>query len=417
MAKKNVFEVTINISKDEFEDAIKKAFEKQKNKIKLDGFREGKVPMDVYFKKVGKESLYSSAVDILLPNAYQKALEEAKVDPIIQPSVDIKKIGEDGVEFLFVITSMPEVTIDKYTKLGVKKQSCKVSDDEVNHEIEHILERYSELVVKDGKVENGDVAIIDFEGSVDGVAFEGGKAENYSLEIGSNTFIPGFEEQLIGMKKEETKDVKVKFPDDYHASELKGKDAIFKVKVNEIKTKQKRELDSELFQDLGLPGVDSKESLMKEIRSNLEVNRQEEVENAFVDDILKKIKEHTKVDIPEELVHEEIHAMIDRMEEQMKMQGISLDLYYQITKSTREDLENQMREEATNHVLYRFIIETVKQKENIEVSKEEIDKELQEQAKRYNMDVTEFEKMYGGKEMMKYELEVKKTIEFLKENN
>ena len=156
---------------------------------------------------------------------------------------------------------------------------------------------------------------------------------------------------------------------------------------------------------------------MKEIRSNLEVNRQEEVENAFVDDILKKIKEHTKVDIPEELVHEEIHAMIDRMEEQMKMQGISLDLYYQITKSTREDLENQMREEATNHVLYRFIIETVKQKENIEVSKEEIDKELQEQAKRYNMDVTEFEKMYGGKEMMKYELEVKKTIEFLKENN
>ena len=232
MAKKNVFEVTINISKDEFEDAIKKAFEKQKNKIKLDGFREGKVPMDVYFKKVGKESLYSSAVDILLPNAYQKALEEAKVDPIIQPSVDIKKIGEDGVEFLFVITSMPEVTIDKYTKLGVKKQSCKVSDDEVNHEIEHILERYSELVVKDGKVENGDVAIIDFEGSVDGVAFEGGKAENYSLEIGSNTFIPGFEEQLIGMKKEETKDVKVKFPDDYHASELKGKDAIFKVKVN-----------------------------------------------------------------------------------------------------------------------------------------------------------------------------------------
>ncbi len=416
--KKNVFEITIKCTKEELNVAINEAFAKKQKDIKMDGFRKGKVPMDVYFKKAGKESMFADAIDILLPTAYDKALKEAGVNPIIQPRVDIKNISlEDGVEFLFVITSMPEVSIEKYTGLGIKAPDATVTDEEVNHEIEHILERFSELVVKDGKVEMGNVAIIDFEGFKDGVAFEGGKGENYSLEIGSNTFIPGFEEQVVGMAKGETKDINVTFPEDYHSSELKGQAVTFKVTVNEIKEKQKRELDKELFEDLGLPGVDSKESLEKEVRSNIEVNKASECENAYVDSLLKEIAKHTKVEIPEELVHEEIHAMMHRFEEQMKMQGINLDLYFQITKSTPEDLENQMKPEANNHVLYRFIIDTIREKENIKVTEEEASKELEEAAKKYNMPVDEFSKMYGGLEMMMYELEVKKTIEFLKENN
>ena len=235
------------------------AYENKKSEIKMDGFRKGKVPKDIYLKKMGKEPLYMDALEILLPEAYDKALKDYK--PIVEPKVDIKAVGEDGVEFLFTITTMPEVTISKYKGLNIKKDKVKVTKDEIDHEIGHLLERFAELEVKDGKIENGDIAIIDFEGFKDGVPFEGGKAENYSLEIGSGSFIPGFEEQLIGMGKDEEKEIKVTFPEDYHQEDLKGANAVFKVKVHEVKTKVDRELDEDFFEDLGLEGVDSKQKL------------------------------------------------------------------------------------------------------------------------------------------------------------
>ncbi len=416
MKKDNVFEETVKIDKKRFEEAIDKAFEKKKSSIKMDGFRQGKVPKDVYFKKQGKESLYMDALDILLPEAYDEVMKNYK--PIIDPKVDIKSIGEDGVEFLFTITTMPTVEISKYKGLNIKKEKVKVTAEEIEHEMGHLLERFTELAVKDeGKVESGNVAIIDFEGFKDGVPFEGGKGENYSLEIGSNTFIPGFEDQVIGMEKGEEKDIKVTFPEDYHAEDLKGKEVTFKVKVHEIKEKQARELDDEFFEDLGLEGVNDEKTLKEEIKKNIEAGKEREVEDKFVDEILAKIAENTKVDIPEELVHDEIHHMMHNFEDQIKMQGISLEVFYEMTKSTEEDLHNQMKPEAEKHVLYRIILEKVKELEKIKVTDKEADKEADELSKKYNVEKEEFLNMYGGLEMLKYELEVKKVLDLLMKEN
>lgn len=416
MKKDNVFEEIIKIEKEEFEKAIDKAFENKKKDIKLDGFRKGKVPKDIYFKKAGKESLYMDALDILLPSAYDKAMKDYK--PIIDPKVDIKSIGEDGVEFVFTITTMPNVEIKKYKGFNIKKPKVEVKAEEVEHEMGHLIERFTELVIKeDGSVEEGNVAIIDFEGFKDGEAFEGGKAENYSLEIGSNTFIPGFEDQVINMKKGEEKDIKVTFPEDYHQEDLKGQEVTFKVKVHEIKEKKARELDEEFFEDLGLEGVDSEEKLKEEIKENIKASKEREIEDKFVEDILAKIAENTKVDIPEELIEDELNHMLRNFEEQIRMQGLSLEVFYEMTKSTEEDLRNQMKDEANKHVLYRIILEKVKELEKVDVTLEEADKEAEELAKKYNVEKEEFLNMYGGLEMLKYELEVKKTLEILMKEN
>lgn len=416
MKKNNVFEETVKISKDKFDEAIDKAFEKKKSSIKMDGFRQGKVPKDVYFKKAGKESLYMDALDILLPDAYDEVMKNYK--PIIDPKVDIKSIGEDGVEFIFTITTMPEVEISKYKGLNIKKDKVSVSKEEIDHEISHLLERFTELGIKEkGKVESGNVAVIDFEGFKDGEPFDGGKGENYSLEIGSNTFIPGFEDQVIGMEKGEEKDIIVTFPEDYHAENLKGKEVTFKVKVHEIKEKQVRELDEEFFEDLALEGVKDEKSLRAEIKKNIAASKEREVEDKFVEEILAAVAKNTKVDVPEELVHDEIHHMMHNFEDQIKMQGLSLEVFYEMTKSNEEALHEQMRPEAEKHVLYRLILEKVKELEKVNVTLKKAEKEAESLAEKYGVEKEEFLKMYGGIEMLKYELEVKEVLDILMKEN
>ena len=416
MKKSNVFEETVKIPKEKFEEAIDKAFEKKKSSIKMDGFRQGKVPKDVYFKKAGKESLYMDALDILLPDAYDEVMKNYK--PIIDPKVDIKSIGEDGVEFIFTITTMPEVEISKYKGLNIKKDKVSVTKEEIDHELGHLLERFTELGIKEsGKVESGNVAVIDFEGFKDGVPFDGGKGENYSLEIGSNTFIPGFEDQVIGMEKGEKKDIVVTFPEDYHAEELKGAEVTFKVKVHEIKEKQARELDDEFFEDLGLEGVTDEKTLRAEIKENIKASKEREVEDKFVEEILAAIAKNTKVDVPEELVHDEIHHMMHNFEDQIKMQGLSLEVFYEMTKSTEENLHEQMRPEAEKHVLYRLILEKVKELEKVNVTLKKAEKEAEKLAEKYGVEKEEFLKMYGGLEMLKYELEVKEVLDILMKEN
>ncbi len=416
MKKDNVFEEIVKISKEEFQNAIDKAFENKKSNIKMDGFRKGKVPKDVYFKKVGKESLYMDAIDIVLPDAYDKVMENYK--PIIDPKVEINKMDEEGVEFKFIITTMPKVEIKKYKGLNIKKPEVKVTEEEIEHEMGHLVERFTELVIKeDGEVELGDVAVIDFEGFKDGTPFEGGKGENYSLEIGSNTFIPGFEDQVIKMKKGEEKEIKVTFPEDYHQEDLKGKDVTFKVKVHEIKEKKARDFDEEFFEDLGLEGVDSEEKLKEEIKENIKAAKEREAENNFIEEVLAKIAENTTVEIPEELEEDEINHMMKNFEEQIKMQGMSLEVLYEMTKSNEEKLREQMKEEAHKHVLYRMILETVKDLEKIEVTDKELEEELEKLAKQYNVTKEEFLDMYGEKEMLRYEIEVKKVLELLTKEN
>ncbi len=415
----NKKELTIKIEGLEWTTAVDQAFKEKVKTVTVDGFRKGKCPRNIFEKKYGKETLYIDAAEKLLGTAYEKVMEENKdVVPVVQPRVDIKSIDESGVEFVFTIITAPEVTVKKYKGLKVKKESSKVTKEEIEHELSHLLEKYTELVVKeDGTVANGDIAIIDFEGFKDGVAFEGGKGENYSLEIGSHTFIPGFEEQLIGMKVKEEKDIHVTFPEDYAAADLAGQEVVFKIKVNEIKTKKTRELDQDFFEDLGMEGIDSKEKLEAEIKANLQANKDMESENKYIDALLSEISKNVDVDIPEEMVEDEIHHMIHKFEEQLKMQGLSLEMYYQFTQSDEKALHDQMEKEAYEHILYRLTLEEILKLEKIEVSDQEVEEEIKSLAEKYSMKEEELLKALGSKEMVKYDLEMRKVIEVLKEAN
>ena len=291
----NKHEVTMKIEGTEWEAALDKSFQKKAKEVKVDGFRKGHVPRNIYEKKFGKESLFLDAADLVLQDAYMKAMEESKLIPVVQPQVNLKSIDENGVEFVFTIITKPEVKIKKYKGFKVTPAEVKVEKEEIEHEISHLLEKYTELTLKEGSVEEGNVAIIDFEGFKEGVAFEGGKGENYSLEIGSHTFIPGFEEQLVGMKSGEEKEIQVTFPEDYPSADLKGKEVTFKVKVNEIKEKTQRELDEEFFEDLGMEGVNSKETLEKEIESNIKARKEMDAENQYVDTLLETVSKDVEV--------------------------------------------------------------------------------------------------------------------------
>ena len=414
---KNKHEKTIIIDGDAWKNALTKAYEKNNKKAKIDGFRPGKAPYDIYVKKFGVESLFLDAADMVVEDAYLKAIEEDKLIPVCEPEVNIKEVDDKKIEFVFTIITKPELTIKKYKNLKIKKEDASVSEEEIDEEIKHLLEHYAELEIKDGKVENGDTVIIDYEGFVDGVAFEGGKAENYSLEIGSGSFIPGFEDQLIGMEKESEKEIEVTFPEDYHAENLKGQKATFKVKVHEIKTRKQRELDEEFFEDLGMEGVNSVETLRSSIKEHLETHKKNDVENKFVEDLMDAISKNTDVEIPDKMVEEEVDRLLKRAEENLKYQGISLDLYYQFTRTTEADLRNQLESEAFKNVLYRLILEEIIKLEKIEVTDEEIEEELAKMAERYKTSKEEIAKELGGKEMVKYDLEARHTFEKLNEYN
>lgn len=410
-------EVNIKIEGEEWKKALHKAYEKNNKKAKIDGFRPGKAPYEIFVKHYGIENLFIDAADSCLQESYLKAITDSKLIPVTEPKVDIKEIDENHVEFIFTIITKPEIKIKKYEGLKIKKDKLEVKEEEIQDEIDHLLEQYAELVVKEGTVENGDTVIIDYEGFLDGVPFEGGKAENYSLVIGSNTFIPGFEEQLIGMDKDSEKEIKVTFPEDYHAENLKGKETTFKVKVHEIKTKQNRELDDEFFEDLGMEGVNSLETLKESIKEHLEAHKKTDIENKFVDDMLDAISKQTEIDIPEEMVEDEINHLIKRFEEQLKYQGVSLDLYYSLTKSTEKDLREQVEKEAFKNVLYRLILEELVKILEITVTDEEVDEELEKMAKQYNATKEDIQKELGGIDMIKYDIEIRKAFAKLEELN
>ena len=416
-ANKNVHEVSTKIEGESWKKALDRAFAEKQKTVKVDGFRKGKVPREIFEKKFGKEALFIEAADMVLQEAYIKIMEESKLIPVVQPEVNLKSLDETGVEFTFKITTKPEVKVNKYKGLNVKPGTVEVTDEEVNHELGHLLERYTELVTKEGKVENGDVAIIDFEGFKDGVAFAGGKGENYNLEIGSNTFIPGFEEQIIGMEIGEERDLDLTFPEEYGAPDLAGAKVVFKVKVNEIKEKHTRELDEEFFEDLGMEGIYSEDKLKAEIKESIKAQKEMDVENKYVDDLFEAVAKNVEVDIPEAMVEEEVNRLMGRFEEQMKMQGVSLELYYQFTGSDEATLKSQMEKEAYKNVLYRLMLEEVMTQEKIEITAEEVDKEVEELATKYQMDKEDFLREFGGKEMIQYDLEMRRVVELLKEYN
>ncbi len=413
---KNIHEVIVKIEGKKWEEALDKSFKHNIKEIKMDGFRKGSVPKNIYLKKYGIESLFMDAVNEAIPEAYEE-VEKKGLKPIIQPKVDIKHVDEKYLELVFTITEAPEIKIKKYKDLKVKKEKATVTKEEVETEIENLRKQYAEIIIKDGKIENGDTAVIDFEGFKDDVPFEGGKGENFPLEIGSKTFIPGFEEQLIGMKSNSKKDIKVTFPEDYPADNLKGSEVVFKVHVHEIKTRKVPELNEDFILDLAMEGVKTEEELKERVKKNLTEKKELDLENKRVEQILEEINKGVTVEVPKDLIEDEINKMIHSYEDRLKMQGISLEQYLEFTKITMDKLREDLTKEAEKSVRYRLFLNEIITKEDLKVTHEEIHEELDKMAEMYQMPVEDITQAIGGEEYLEGELRYKKVIEFLKENN
>lgn len=414
MAKKNEKEVLIKVEGKEWEKLLDDAFKKANKRAKIDGFRPGKAPKSVYIKHYGLESLYYEASNAAIEVAYGKLIDqESDLQIVAEPNVTIENLDDKGIEFKFTLTLKPEVKLGKYKGLKVKKETVKVTKEEVEHSIEHMREHYKENVTKDGKIANGDIAIIDFEGFKDGEPFEGGKGENYSLEIGSNTFIPGFEEQLIGLKAGDEKELKLTFPEDYHSEELKGQKVVFKVKVEEVKEVIIPELDKEFFEDLGMEGIDTKEALEKQVKENIKAQKEKEAEDKYNDALIEEVAKNAEFEVPEAMITEEQNRMLKEYTENLRMQGITIEQFYQFSGMTEDGLKAEYKDIATKRVTFRLIINAIIEKEKIDADEKEVDKEIEELSKKYNMTKEEFTKQFGS-EMVRYELKVRKVLELLK---
>jgi len=413
---KSLKEVVIKIEGKDWEDALDKAFKKVSKDKTIAGFRKGKAPKNIYLKHYGIESLFYEASNICIDKAYNKMIEENKDLQIVsQPILDIKSVDEKYIEYVFTLTLKPEVKLGKYKGLSTKKDKVKVTKEEVEHEIKHMRENYKEIVIKDGKIENGDIAVIDFEGFKDGVAFDGGKGENYSLTIGSNTFIPGFEDQLIGHVTGDEVDVNVTFPSDYHVDELKDAPVVFKVKIHEVKQTVLPELDKDFFEDLGMEGIDSKESLEKQVKENIKTRKEKEAEDKYIDELLKEIADNTEVDIPDTMINDETTHMVDHFKEHIMMQGITIEQFYSLTNSSEDKLKEEYHDEALRRVKNRLIIEKIIEEEKIEVSDEEVDNKLEELAKKYKMTKEEVKKEYDDNlDYISFDLKVRKVFDIIK---
>lgn len=410
----NVEKILKEYKGEEWTNAINKAYNKIKKDVNMDGFRKGNVPFDMFVKKNGYEPLYQDAIDIILNDEYNKVLEEAKNDPIVQPTIDIKAISKDSISIEYTIISRPEITLGEYKNLGIKKETVKVSKEEIADEIKHLQEHLAEIIEKeDGTVEKGNTVVIDFEGFVDGKTFEGGKSENYPLEIGSNTFIPGFEDGLIGMKKGEEKDLKLKFPENY-TEELKGKDVVFKVKVNIIKERVLPEVNEDFFKDLGYNDIKTKEELETKVKEEIKKKKEQAADDKYINDCLEKAVSNMKVEINKEIIDDEVHRILSEVEEQLKRNGLTLEQYMQFTHQTHEDLHKQYEEPATNRVKQRLLLETIAEKEKFEVTKDDIDKRLEELAKYYGATKEEVLDGFGGTDAIKYDVKMRKALEVLK---
>lgn len=412
---KNVHDIEFEIKDEEWTKILDATFKKKSKDIKVDGFRKGKCPKNIYLQKFGIESLYMDAIDVAAGDAYTKVIRENKLVPVCEPKMDVKEIDEKHVKFIFTIITKPEVKLGKYKDLGIKKEEVKVSEKEIDEEIARLASRFAEIVVKEnGEVLEGNTAVIDFKGYVDGKELDGGTGANYPLEIGTHTFIPGFEEGLVGMKVGETKELNLKFPEDY-TPELKGKDVKFDVTVREIKERVLPEMNKDFYADLGYEDIETEEAFRKEIKKALEDRKEEENKNKYLDEVLEAASKNMEVTINPEIVDDEIHRMINQFAQQLQMQGLSLDQYYQFTGSSHEDMHKQMEPEATKRVKYRYLIEEIAEAEKIEIADADAEAEAEKMATQYGMEKAEFLAEFGGLDVVKYDMKMHKALELLSE--
>ena len=381
---KNEVKLSFVVEAEKFEEAMKKVYTKTAKYFNIPGFRKGKAPMQLVERQYGSEIFYEDAFNELVPEVYDAAIKENNVEAVSKPNIDITQM-EKGKDLIFTATvqTKPEVKLGKYKGIEIKKIEYNVSEEDINHEIGHMQEKNSRLVsVDDRPVENGDITVIDFEGSVDGVPFEGGKAEGHELEIGSNTFIPGFEDQIIGMKVDEERDIKVKFPDEYFSKDLAGKDAIFKIKLHEIKKKELPKLDDEFAKDVS--EFDTLEELKNSIKEKIDVENKNKEKYETEEEAIKTVCENTEIDIPSGMIEVEIDNMIKDIEGRLSYQGLKLEQYLQMVGKTEEDMRKEFEDQAKKSVKSRLVLEAVVKAEKLEASEEEVGEKIKEMAKQYN---------------------------------
>lgn len=416
--EKNMAKLTIEVTADELEKALQEAYNRQKKSISLPGFRKGKVPRVMIEKMYGPNVFCEDAANRLLPGAYASAAEESGLDIVSRPTIDVVQL-EKGKDFIFTaeVAVKPEVKLGEYKGVAVTEADTAATEEEIQKEIDSEREKNARMVtVEDRAVEKGDTAVIDYEGFVDGVAFDGGKGENHPLEIGSGSFIPGFEDQLIGKNTGDEVEVNVTFPETYHAKDLAGKAAVFNVKINEIKVKEIPELDEEFVQDVS--EFDTVDEYKNSIKEKVEKRKADSAKAAQTDEALAKIVEASEMEIPEAMIDTQCEDMIDQFARQMAQQGLSLDQYFQFTGQTRESMKEQVREDALARIQNALILEQIVKEENIEVSDEDLDSEIEKMAEMYKMEADKLKEYMGDeqKDSMKKELADQRAVDLIMDN-
>ncbi len=415
--KANEVKLEITIESEKFDEAIKKVYFKSAKYFNIPGFRKGKAPMQIVEKYYGKEIFYEDAFNDVAGEALEEAVETNKLQVVSRPDIEVTQI-EKGKDLIFtaIMQTKPEVKLGKYKGIEIKKIEYNVTDKDIDHELEHMQEHNSRLItIEDRPVEKGDITTIDFEGFVDGKAFEGGKAQGHELEIGSNTFIPGFEDQVIGMKNDEEKDIKVKFPDEYFSKELAGKDATFKVKVHEIKKKELPKLDDEFAKDVS--EFDTLKELKEDIKAKKQKQNDEKAKYETQDAIIEEICKNIEVEIPSGMIETETENMLKEVEQRLSYQGLKLDQYLQMMGKTKEEMEKEYEPQAIDAIKSRLAIEAIIKEEKIEATDKEVEEKLKEMAKNYGKENDEqFLKNENVRKYLKEALANEKTIDFLVEN-
>ena len=392
-------------------------FNKLANNVEVQGFRKGHAPENLVRQKINQAQVLNDAIDVVLQPAYEKVLTEEKLVPFVQPEVEVTKISESELEVIIKITTAPEVTLGSYKGLKVAREAVEVTKEEIDAEIARLCANNAELIVKDTEAKLGDTTVIDFKGFVDGKEFDGGSAENFALELGSNQFVPGFEEQLVGTKAGESKDVVVTFPTQY-VPELAGKEATFKVTVNEVKEKKVPELNEDLVAELNYEGVKTVEDLTNKVSADVKTKKENQAKNAQIEEILKQIRESSTISIGEKIIEKEVESMKENFKKQVEQNGLTIDQYYQITGQKEEDTVKSMRAQAELNLKNFLVISEISKLENIKVEQKELDAEYQKIADQYGMDVAKVKEILGPQsQQLASDIHQRKIIDFLLANN
>ncbi|RGQ39818.1 trigger factor [Thomasclavelia ramosa] len=413
-----IIELTVAFDSEEWKATQEKALDKLAKNVKIDGFRPGKAPAAMVRARVSKASVLEEATDMILQTKFVEILTEANVEPVAQPALSVQKVDADELEVQILVPVKPQVELGEYKGLEVKKGRVTVTKKEIEEQLANYQTQFAELTVKEGgKVAKGDTAVIDFEGFVDGVAFEGGKGENYPLEIGSGSFIPGFEDQVIGMTVDKEQDIVVTFPEDYGAADLAGKEATFKVTVHEIKEKHLPEIDDELAKDVNIDGVETLDQLKDHIKANIKTRKESENENKFMDDLYKAIVASSKVEDSDALLEQEQGLMLQEIEQNLQRQGLNFEVYQQFTGKSKDDIKEDIKPQAEERVKLNAILAAIIEEEKLAVSDEELETELKTIAEYYQKELDEVKKIFeGNMSRIENDLLTRKAVDLVKDN-